>query len=45
MKEGMNTLQMQYLTRAIDFPAGYSIKYIKDSNGNIIKSLVNNTIV
>ncbi len=45
IKEGMNTRQMQFLTRAIDFPAGYSIKYIKDSNGNAIKSLVNNTMM
>ena len=42
IREGMNTRQMQFLTRAIDFPAGYSIKYIKDANGNAIKSLVNN---
>ncbi|WP_341216925.1 M1 family metallopeptidase [uncultured Wocania sp.] len=45
IKEGMNTRQMQFLTRAIDFPAGYSIKYIKDVNGNSIKSLVNNTMM
>ncbi|GGK16858.1 aminopeptidase [Yeosuana aromativorans] len=45
LKDGINTRQMQFLTRAIDFPAGYSIKYIKDSNGNAIKSLVNNTMM
>ncbi|MCL6295478.1 M1 family metallopeptidase [Jejuia spongiicola] len=45
IKEGMSTRQMQFLTRAIDFPAGYSIKYIKDTNGNTIKSLVNNTMM
>ncbi|WP_034043171.1 M1 family metallopeptidase [Wocania ichthyoenteri] len=45
IKEGMNTRQMQFLTRVIDFPAGYSIKYIKDINGNSIKSLVNNTMM
>ncbi len=43
--EGMNTRQMQFLTRAIDFPAGYTIKFIKDENGNAIKSLVNNTMM
>ena len=37
MHEGMNTRQMQFLTRAIDFPAGYTIKYIKDATGNDIK--------
>ena len=45
IKEGMNARQMQFLTRAIDFPAGYSIKYIKDSNGEPIRSLVNNTMM
>ncbi len=45
VREGMNTHQMQFLTRAIDFPAGYTIKYIKDINGNPIKSLVNNTMM
>ncbi len=43
--EGMSTRQMQFLTRAIDFPAGYTIKFIKDENGNAIKSLVNNTMM
>ncbi len=45
IREGISTRQMQFLTRAIDFPAGYSIKYIKDANGNSIKSLVNNTMM
>ncbi|WOD42181.1 M1 family metallopeptidase [Hwangdonia lutea] len=45
IKDGMNARQMQFLTRAIDFPAGYSIKYIKDQNGRAIKSLVNNTMM
>ncbi|MGZ0016710.1 M1 family metallopeptidase [Yeosuana sp. AK3] len=45
MADGMNTKQMQFLTRVIDFPAGYSIKYIKDVNGVAIKSLVNNTMM
>lgn len=45
IREGMNTRQMQFLTRAIDFPAGYSIKYIRDQNGKPIKSLVNNTMM
>ncbi|TBN02358.1 M1 family peptidase [Hyunsoonleella flava] len=45
LKDGINTRQMQFLTRAIDFPAGYTIKYIKDNNGKPIKSLVNNTMM
>ncbi len=45
LKDGINTRQMQFLTRTIDFPAGYTIKYIKDSNGKPIKSLVNNTMM
>lgn len=45
IKEGISTRQMQFLTRAIDFPAGYTIKYIKDSNGQPIRSLVNNTMM
>ena len=45
MKDSINTLHMQYLTRAVDFPAGYTIEYIKDKNGKDLKSLVNNTMM
>jgi len=45
IKDSINTLNMQYLTRAIDFPAGYTIKYIKDVSGNTMKSFVNNTMM
>lgn len=45
LKNGINTRQMQFLTRAIDFPAGYSIKYIKDANGKPLTSMVNNTMM
>ena len=45
IKDSINARQMQFLTRAIDFPAGYTIKYIKDVNGNVLKSLVNNTMM
>ncbi|WP_242118129.1 M1 family metallopeptidase [Aestuariivivens sediminicola] len=45
LKDGITARQMQFLTRAIDFPAGYSIKYIKDSNGQAMKSMVNNTMM
>ncbi|WP_370479313.1 M1 family metallopeptidase [Tamlana flava] len=45
MKDGMTSRQMQFLTRAMDFPAGYSIKYVKDGAGNNLKTLVNNTMM
>tara|TARA_R110002049_G_scaffold56603_3_gene155954 strand:+ start:967 stop:3201 length:2235 start_codon:yes stop_codon:yes gene_type:complete len=45
VKEGMTSRQMQFLTRAMDFPAGYSIKYIKDASGNNLKTVVNNTMM
>ncbi|GAA3585041.1 M1 family metallopeptidase [Snuella lapsa] len=41
----MTSREMQFLTRAIEFPAGYTIKYIKDANGNTMKSFVNNTMM
>ncbi|WP_396600702.1 M1 family metallopeptidase [Algibacter sp. R77976] len=45
MRDSMTTRQMQFLTRAIDFPAGYSIKSVKDNSGNNIKTMVNNTMM
>ncbi|MDN3666128.1 M1 family metallopeptidase [Algibacter miyuki] len=45
VKDFMTTRQMQFLTRAIDFPAGYSIKYVKDSQDANLKTMVNNTMM
>ena len=45
IKDGITTRKMQFLTRAIDFPAGYSIKYVKDANGENLKTMVNNTMM
>ena len=45
VKDSMSVRQMQFLTRAIDFPAGYTIKYAKDSDGLDLKCLVNNTMM
>ncbi|WP_242134438.1 M1 family metallopeptidase [Aestuariivivens marinum] len=45
LKDGITARNMQFLTRAIDFPAGYSIKYIKDNSGNSLKFLINNTMM
>jgi hypothetical protein len=45
MKDSITTRQMQFLTRAINFPAGYTIKQVKDGNGNNVKTMVNNTMM
>lgn len=45
VQDGISSRKMQFLTRAIDFPAGYSIKYVKDANGNNLRTLVNNTMM
>ncbi|WP_406684938.1 M1 family metallopeptidase [Seonamhaeicola sp. MEBiC1930] len=45
IRDGINTRQMQFLTRAINFPAGYSIKHVKDGNFNNLKTTVNNTMM
>jgi len=45
MQDSITTREMQFLTRTIDFPAGYSIKHVKDENGNHIKTMVNNTMM
>jgi hypothetical protein len=45
IQDSISARQMQFLTRAIDFPAGYSIKYVKDALGNNMKTMVNNTMM
>ena len=45
IKDSISARQMQFLTRAIDFPAGYSIKLVKDASGTNMKTLVNNTMM
>ena len=45
VKDFITTRKMQFLTRAIDFPAGYSIKEIKDANNDNLKILINNTMM
>ena len=45
MKDSITTRQMQFLTRAIDFPAGYSIKSVIDDNEKNMKTMVNNTMM
>src|SRR5690606_19249849 len=38
VSDSINARQMQLLTRAIDFPAGYNIKHIKDASGKDLTS-------
>ncbi|MCV9388231.1 hypothetical protein [Reichenbachiella ulvae] len=45
VRDSMTSQQMQYLLRPIEFPAGYTIKSVKDSDGKTLKSLVNNTMM
>ncbi|WP_282124068.1 M1 family metallopeptidase [Algibacter mikhailovii] len=45
MKDSMNTRQMQFLTRTLDFPAGYSIKSVKDKNNADVETIINNTMM
>ncbi len=45
IKNGIDVRKMQFLTRAINFPAGYTIKYVKDKDANNITTLVNNTMM
>jgi hypothetical protein len=45
VSDSISTRQMQFLTRAVDFPAGYTIKYIKDGSGKEMTSYVNNTMM
>ena len=45
LKDSINARSMQLLTRVNDFDAGYTIKYVKDSQGNNLKTLENNTMM
>lgn len=45
IKDFITTRKMQFLTRAIDFPAGYSIKEVKDTNNSNLKIMINNTMM
>lgn len=45
MRDSMTTRNMQFLTRVIDFPAGYTINSVKDANGNNMKTIINNTMM
>ena len=45
IKDSISSGAMQLLVRPIEFQAGYTIKYVKDTNGNTLQSLVNNTMM
>lgn len=45
VRDSMSVRQMQFLTRAIDFPAGYTINYVRNDDGEDLKALVNNTMM
>ncbi|MEL6917623.1 MAG: M1 family metallopeptidase [Bacteroidota bacterium] len=45
IRDSMTTRHMQFLTRAIDFPAGYTIKSVVDAANQPLKILVNNTMM
>ena len=43
--DNISSLQMQYLVRPIDFPAGTDILSVKDANGKDLPYVVNNTLM
>ena len=45
VRDSISSLQMQYLVRPIDFPAGTDILWIKDDSGKPMDFIVNNTLL
>ena len=45
VRDSISSLNMQYLVRPIDFPAGYEIKFVKDEVGTAMKTFINNTMM
>ncbi len=45
LRDSMSTLAMQYLTRPLEFPAGYTIKSVKDTGGKDLRTMINNTMM
>jgi len=45
MKDTLTALNMQYLTRPIEFEAGYTIKSVSDKTGKSLPVTVNNTMM
>jgi hypothetical protein len=45
VRDSLSTLHMQYLTRPIKFPAGYTIKSVTDNTGKNLQITTNNTMM
>jgi hypothetical protein len=45
VRDSLSTLHMQYLTRPIKFPAGYTIKSVTDNTGKNLPITINNTMM
>ncbi|MEM7298099.1 MAG: M1 family metallopeptidase, partial [Bacteroidota bacterium] len=45
VSDSISSLRMQYLVRPVDFPAGTDILWVKDTNGNDLPYVVNNTFM
>ncbi|MEM6644182.1 MAG: M1 family metallopeptidase [Bacteroidota bacterium] len=45
VRDSISSMQMQYLVRAIDFPAGTDILWVRDSKGQDLPYTVNNTLM
>ena len=45
VKDSVSSLQMQYLVRPIDFPAGTDILSVKDAGGKDLDYIINNTLM
>ncbi len=43
VRDSITSLNMQYLVRPVDFPAGTEIQSVKDNTGNDLSYIVNNT--
>ncbi len=45
VRDSIPSMQMQYLVRAVDFPAGTDVISVKDANGKDLAFIVNNTLM
>jgi hypothetical protein len=45
LRDSIPTLQMQYLTRPMEFEAGYTIKTVTDKSGKALPITINNTMM
>lgn len=45
MQDTLPGLRMQYLTRPVEFAAGYTIKSVKDKTGKDLPMMINNTMM